>query len=234
MLKFRFVDRGFKKTTVLLPGWATDCRIFDGLDLDYNYFLPAKFSLQSFPEDLSGQLDRLRLRKISLFGWSLGGFLAAEFAAAHPARVEELFLLGICGRYGQETIAGAKDRLRQNRRAFLAKFYLSCFSKVDRAGLREFRRRLWRDYLREMRLEDLLQGLDYLAGAAVDTTLLRRIKKILIFHGGEDKIAPFREACRLKARLPAAKLILLPALGHLFFLNPQFKSLLDGQGYYRP
>jgi len=40
--EFRFFNRGFKDTLVLIPGWATDYRIFNSLDLSYNYLLTTK------------------------------------------------------------------------------------------------------------------------------------------------------------------------------------------------
>ena len=41
-VKFKYIDRQKPETAVLVPGWATDYRIFDTLDLDYNYLMPGR------------------------------------------------------------------------------------------------------------------------------------------------------------------------------------------------
>ena len=56
---------GPKDTIILIPGWATDCRIFKTVE-----------SSKIFKEKPAD--------KISLLGWSLGGFMAAGFAFKNP------------------------------------------------------------------------------------------------------------------------------------------------------
>src|SRR5713101_2233683 len=42
-------------------------------------------------------LDTLKLDRVSIIGTSLGGWVAAEFAVAHPERVNRLVLVGAAG-----------------------------------------------------------------------------------------------------------------------------------------
>jgi len=93
--KFKLLDRGFNDTLVLIPGWATDYRIFSALDLDYNYLMTDKFYPFNFNAELAGFLNKERIDKVSLFGWSLGGFLAGGFALKNPDRINELILISI-------------------------------------------------------------------------------------------------------------------------------------------
>ena len=52
--EFKLIDRGFKDTILLIPGWAADYRIFDSLDLEFNYLLPMKLRLcRKFVPDLN-------------------------------------------------------------------------------------------------------------------------------------------------------------------------------------
>ncbi len=44
-------------------------------------------------EDLVGVLDALGLERAAVAGWSMGGFLAQQLAAAHPGRVSALVLM---------------------------------------------------------------------------------------------------------------------------------------------
>ncbi len=228
MLEAKLIDRGFAKTMLLLPGWATDYRIFSTLELNYNYLLAREFSPQDFSQGLSAQLDKIALKKVSLFGCSLGGFLAAEFAAQYPQRVEELFLSGVRICYSREVIEAARQKMQKDKQGFLRQFYQSCFSKHDTRSLEWFKQNLQDDYLRNFTLAELTRGLDYLQGAVIDPGKLAGIKKLKIFHGRLDRIAPFEEAARIKSCLAGAELISLPAAGHIVFLNPGFREKFNG------
>jgi len=221
---FRFIDRGFRHTLVLLPGWASDGRIFGNLDLDYNYLIPLRTALTTFEKDLANLLRKQSLSKISLLGWSLGGFLACDFARKFPDRVNELILLGIRERFKDSVLKDAEEALRKNRRAYLYRFYLNCFSDADHESLSWFKKNLLTDYLAGMDLKTLVRGLNYLGRCRIEPSLLAGIKKIAIFHGSQDKIAPLGEALNIKSRLPGARFVRMEKLGHIFFLNPKFKE----------
>lgn len=226
--KFKVVDRGFKDAIVLAPGWAADFRIFDSLDLNYNYLLPVDSSPAHFADDLSAFLDALSIGRVSLFGWSQGGFLASDFASANPGKIDELMLAGIRKRYERAALEDIKLKLAKNKKAFLYKFYMDCFSAADNEGRRWFKSRLLKEYLDDMGFERLVEGLDYLSGARIDAKALSGIKKIRIFHGSEDRIAPFEEALEIKSCLAQAELIRVEGSGHLLFLNPGFKEIFNG------
>jgi pimeloyl-ACP methyl ester carboxylesterase len=124
-VKIKFIDRGFKEHIVLIPGWATDWRIFAELDLNYNYLLPVEFDPFNFERELIEQLDKLSLDKISLFGWSMGGFLAAGFSANNPQRVHELIFLSIRQKHDPLLLKDIESKLKAGKNAYLYKFYLA-------------------------------------------------------------------------------------------------------------
>lgn len=222
--EFRLLKRRSKETLVLIPGWAFDYRIFSTLDLSYNYLLPTKFYPFSFAEDLLAILNKESIEKISLLGWSLGGFLAGDFARKNPERVDELILLSIRKNYEPRALKEIETKLKKNKPAFLYKFYQECFSLQDKESFVWFRKNLLKDYIREMNLKDLISGLDYLSGASLQMESLNRLKRIRIFQGKEDRIAPLPEALKLKVNLPQVEFVCIPQAGHLPFLNPQFKQ----------
>jgi len=221
---FNFRDRGFKHTLVLIPGWATDYRIFDGLKLDYNYLLETRLYPSDFNQALLNQLDQLKIGKVSVFGFSLGGFLGSEFAAKFPERISELILLGMRKCYEPKILEDIKYEIQKNSRPWLYKFYANCFSQADTQGLRWFRKNLLKEYTHNLSLNELIWGLDYLSSHAITPGSLAKIKNIRIFHGSEDLIAPISEALEIKADLPQAKFIYLAGAGHLSFLNPVFRE----------
>lgn len=218
------MDRGFEETLVCLPGWAADYRLFSWLDLKYNYLFAMRLSPFEFSKHLADYLHKISEDKISLLGYSLGGFLAADFAKNYSEMVGELILLSIRKGYDGKVIKEIKEKLIKNQRGYLYRFYLDCFSKDDAQGLGWFKQHLLKDYLKEMRLEDLMAGLDYLEIARINPQSLRPINKISIFHGEDDRIAPLEEARSIKSELARAKFIALPKLGHLCFLNRRLEE----------
>lgn len=226
--KFKIVNRGFEKTIVLIPGWATDYQIFDTLDLKYNYILPINIDFIDFTDSLSKFLKVSSIKHVSIFGWSLGGFLAADFAKHNTETIDELILLGMRRRYDQGALREIKLKLKENRRAFLYKFYLNCFSRDDDTGRNWFKKSLLEKYLNGINPEDLVSGLDYLAYSEIKPEDLLEVKTIRIFHGGEDRIAPLDEALEIKSCLKHAQLTILNKSGHLLFLNPSFREKFNG------
>ncbi len=132
--EFSYIYRGFKEAIVLIPGWATDYRIFSNLDLNYNYLLPVRFNPLDFKKKLSKELDKRGINKISMLGWSLGGFLAVEFFSDNPERIDKLILISIRKRYDSKNLEDIAFKLKKNKKAWLYKFYLDCFSKKDKKG----------------------------------------------------------------------------------------------------
>jgi len=196
---------GSNDTIILIPGWATDFRIFKAVE-------SSKIFRQK-PAD-----------KISLLGWSLGGFMAAEFASEHPDTIDELILVSIRIRYDPARLADIKRLLMKDKKAYLYKFYLESFSGADKEGLAWFKKNLLKSYLQDMKTEDLMRGLDYLSQASIDPERLRRVERIRIFHGTKDTIAPLKEAEEIGSRLPQTKFIPIAGAGHCPFLNRDFRD----------
>lgn len=223
--EFEFIDRGFKDTMVLLYGWATDQRIFSALDLDYNYLFPTKLNPFEFENELLNVLEKKSINKVCLFGWSLGSFLAAEFAKNNPGLIEQLILLSIRNKFDRGALKDIETKIKKNKKAYLHKFYLECFSGKDQNELVWFKRNLLKNYTEEMELEGLISGLGYLSGAQLDIKPLSGLEKIKIFHGVDDRIAPFKEAQEIGKRFQATKFISLQNCGHIPFLKHNFRGI---------
>jgi pimeloyl-ACP methyl ester carboxylesterase len=219
MFEIKFVNRGFKDDLILIPGWATDYRIFTRLDLNYNYYLPLRFSPFDFSQDLSRYLKSNSIGKVSILGWSMGAFLAADFTVRNQDKIEQLILMGIKERYEAEALVEIKEKLKENKAAWLYKFYLDCFSRDDVEGLSWFRKELLKDYLKNQELPELLTGLDYLSKARLDVNSLRQIENLTIHHGSDDLIVPMKEAEEIKNKLPKAKLFRVEKKGHILWIK---------------
>lgn len=193
---FKYIDRGKEKSVVLIPGWAADYRIFESLELNFNYLIPLNFSPFDFEEALSNALSEADIKKVSLFGWSLGGFAAAAFASKHKDLVDELMLVSIRKAYPLGELAKIEDYLKANRKGYLYKFYSSCLP--DKNEFDRFKKVFFKYYCRQMELDYLLETLDYFRSAVINPEALERIEKIMIIHGQNDRIAP----CSIIFRFP--------------------------------
>ncbi|MHB9026944.1 MAG: alpha/beta fold hydrolase [Armatimonadota bacterium] len=210
-------DIGADRTLVLLPGWATDARIFAGLEIRYNTIMPqvrerktgtvpffrrfsGKWGLSPFFAALATLL-RDRTTPTTLVGWSLGGFAAADFARQYPELVSRLILVGVRHRFPLEQIAARRQALREDRARCLADFYRQCFLPAQRADFRRFHAELEPAYLREFSAEALEAGLDYLETVELSAETLPACP-ITLVHGEQDIIAPVEEARELAGIRP--------------------------------
>ena len=222
--KFEFIPRGFSDTAVLIPGWASDCRIFVSLDLPYNYLLLVELNISDFEKELLLALERNSVKKAHLLGWSLGGFLAADFSAKNPLLVRELILLSIAREFDSNLLQEIAQKLKKNKRAYLYKFYRDCFSPDDKTGWCWFKKNLLEDYINTMGLKNLISGLEYLSAARLIPAELSRLDKIRIFHGEDDRIMPFSHAAGMISEFRGADFTAFSGIGHICFLNSRFKE----------
>jgi pimeloyl-ACP methyl ester carboxylesterase len=223
---FKIVDRNEKEFCVLIPGWAFDHRIFNKLDLKFNYILYNYKASLDFEAELKEILNENNIEKVSMLGWSQGAFLASDFAWNNPDNVEELILISMRKKYEKEGLNRIKTYLKKSKTAYLYKFYNECFGKDDKDCLSWFKKNLFKTYLKEMETEELIKGLDRLAGYEIDQEVLGRIGNVKIVHGQEDKIAPLSEIADIKNSLPNVEFMIFKDSGHLPFLREDFKERL--------
>jgi len=152
-------------SVVLLPGWATDGRIFEGVLPGVTAVTTGPLRPEGFSARLAAFLDCAAHRPVTIVGWSLGGFLAAEFAREYPDRVRRVVLVGIRRAYPEGEVAALLRSLSTVPGGTLSGFYARCFYPSQMPAYRRFRSGLQETYLREMDLGALREGLSYLAGA---------------------------------------------------------------------
>ncbi len=224
---FKILDRGFDKTILLLPGWATDYRIFGTMDLDFNYLMPQE-PLSSVAEiDLSAALADMKLNKISILGWSMGGFMAHDIASKHPGKIDEIIFIGIKKEYDKMNIEKVKGYIAKNKRAYLDRFYENFFSEYEKEGLAWFKQNLMESYVDGMKPDVLLEGLDYLVANPIKGWGTTGIK-VKFIHGKLDRITPIGEARETKGCFPQASFIAVDGAGHAPFLRKDFKKIFYG------
>lgn len=170
--------------------------------------------------DLRAILDSLKLGKVILAGFSMGGMAAVDFALRYPDRLTGLVLMG--------TSAAAEDWLRVAEIRALARLIevtgkprvlareaaRSTFSP----GYRKFHRAevaRWEHAVQSMSREALVHALRAVGGREA---LLERLDEIkiptLILTGSGDRILSPRWSRAMARRLPRGRLVSWPRTGH--------------------
>ncbi|NTV12713.1 MAG: alpha/beta fold hydrolase [Desulfobulbaceae bacterium] len=182
---------------VFLPGWGFDGRI-TSLAAPPRSWLTT--SHPAGPADILAELDetltRFGIESIVLVGWSLGAYLALDFAADHPEKVSALYLLAGRDYWPPAEIEAIRQGISADQDGFLSSFYRKCFLGYRQAG-QAFRERLEEQYLATLSPEILNAGLDYLN----DMRLAPRLQRlagldlpIYLLEGAKDIIAPPADA----------------------------------------
>jgi pimeloyl-ACP methyl ester carboxylesterase len=223
---FKFVDRSQTDYLVLIPGWAFDYKIFATLDLPYNYFHFCDQYLANFEDKLKELLAHNNIKRISLFGWSQGAFAACNFASKNPSSVEELILVSARKKYEPKNLQNIKKYISKNKAAYLYSFYRECFCKNEKDHFCWLKNTLLKDYLGTISSSHLVANLDYLSQLQIQPELIKKLERVKLVHGTEDKIAPINEAADIANALPQAQFICFEHTGHLPFLQKDFSKRL--------
>lgn len=209
---------------VLLPGWATDGRIFEGVLPGVTAVTTGPLRPEGFSRRLAAFLDRTARGPVTVVGWSLGGFLAAEFAREYPDRVRRVVLVGIRRGYPEDEVEGVLRSLSVDPGACLSGFYTRCFYPSQMPAWRRFRAGLQAAYLREMDGGVLREGLSYLASARLSGGTLPPCP-VSIVHGEKDVVAPLAEAEGMARESGNATFHPLPGAAHAAFLAEGFRAV---------
>jgi pimeloyl-ACP methyl ester carboxylesterase len=209
---------------VLLPGWATDGRIFEGVLPGVSAVTTGPLRPEGFSRRLAAFLDRTARGPVTVVGWSLGGFLAAEFAREYPDRVRRVVLVGIRREYPEGDVGAVLRSFSADPGSCLSGFYAQCFFPSQMPAYRRFRAGLQAAYLREMDGGALREGLSYLASAKLSGETLPACP-VTIVHGEKDVIAPFAEAEGVAREGANATFHPLPGAAHAAFLADGFRAV---------
>jgi len=212
-----------------------------------SYQTPIK-SVDDLVEDLKNFIDKFKLEKVSLLGYSLGGGAALTFAAKYPNYVEKLILLNSVGSQGLPTYRDLEPRDVTGRvSTFDELLKVNEVQRIDTI-IKEQNKKEMKQIIESglMAVEDSLisEGLteeallcknyiditwasnifnistDY-NGVSFGNGLIHDIKcPTLIIHGALDHISPVKEALEYKEVIGEnAKLKIFPHSGHSFKLS---------------
>mgnify|MGYP003337182778 CR=1 FL=1 len=190
-MSIKFEDKGAKTTIVFIPGWGTDSSIFKKITGNWNSLYIDNEDPFEFSETLSQALSKHNIHSVILFGFSMGGFMALDYAASAPKSIKKVILTGVRQQYAEEEMKSISKMIKQNKKGFMAAFYKSCFNEIQ--AYKGFKSKCLPQYLSQFSKSELVFGLHYLADTAITQTQLKKLPKITFCHGKSDNVAPINE-----------------------------------------
>jgi 3-oxoadipate enol-lactonase len=169
--------------------------------------------------DAAAVLDAAGVENAHVFGVSMGGMIAQEFALQYPKRVRSL-ILGCATAGGPHAVqaepAAIQTLMRQEMTPEESKEAIIPFI-YDAATPRE---RIDEDMAIRMKWYLTSQGYAGQLQGILGWEAYGRIRNItaptLIIHGETDRLIPPANAKLIADRVPGAKLVLIPHASHIF------------------
>jgi pimeloyl-ACP methyl ester carboxylesterase len=198
--------------------------VFDNRGSGQSDKATAPYSIALFADDTAALMDALGIEKAHVYGESMGGLIAQEFALRHPQRLRGLVL-------GCTTCGGPRSvPLSPEAASLLSGMPVVPPEEVVERVLSLFYSPKYRlEHGEEARLRiqsyfPLQTPPDAYArqlAACVAFDAYDRLPKIaaptLVINGAEDALIPVENSRIMAKRIPKAELVLFPEAGHLYF-----------------
>jgi 3-oxoadipate enol-lactonase len=209
----------------MLPVLAEEYRtiIFDNRGVGRSSVPAAAYSISDMAADTAAVMDAAGIASAHVFGISMGGLIAQEFAIRYPERTRSL-ILGCTHHGGREAVVADREVFEvlmargemppeEGTRAMVPFIY-------DQTTPRE---RIEEDLEIRMRTYPTSEGYFGQVHAIFAFDIRDRLSEIsartLVLHGESDRLVP-PENGRLLARLiPNSTLIMLPNASHVFMTD---------------
>ncbi|HXN73983.1 MAG TPA: alpha/beta hydrolase [Candidatus Acidoferrales bacterium] len=194
---------------------------------------PGVYSIALMASDAAAVLDAAGVDSAHVFGVSMGGMIAQEFALQYPKRVRSL-VLGCTASGGPHAIqaepAALQTLTRQGMTPEEAKEAIIPFIYDEGTP----RKRIDEDMAIRMKWYPTPQGYMSQLHGIIAWEAYSRIAQItaptLIIHGETDRLVPAGNSKLIAERLPHAKLVLIPRASHIFETDqpvPSNKAIED-------
>jgi len=204
-------------------GWqfiAPDLRGFRGMGPAFEDAQLDGASIDDYAGDMLELMDHLDIAKAAILGLSMGGYVAMALQARAPERVSHLILADTKmtadteeGRAGRDKMRALveKDGPPAVATAMLPKL-IGATSQRDQPDLNDAVRRL----IEVNRSESIAGGIGALKSRPDRTAAMAAVGvPTLVICGEEDALTPPADSQAMAATIPGAKLVMIPAAGHL-------------------
>ena len=195
---------------------------FDNRGVGLSNVPPGPYSIATMASDAAAVLDAAGIARAHVFGVSMGGMIAQEFALQYPARMHSL-ILGCTSPGGSLTVRAASNVIdilfvrgmtpAQAREAILS-FIYDASTPPEKIEQDVTVRQPWlpNPQGHMAQLQGILGWESYSRIAQINAPTL-------VIHGKSDGLVPCGNGELIAGRIPGAKLVLLERASHLFLTD---------------
>ena len=225
--------------TPILPVFSKKYRtiVLDNRGAGQTVIPDGQFTIEDMADDVSALLDALNIKKASIIGISMGGFIAQALAIRHPEKVKGLVLCSTgakspprtsyaLGTFAEELANGRMSRELYYKMVFPLLFSNNVFANPDM-------------------LKMIMYGM--LASKSDPANMLRQLQAIrafdltarlgsikaptLVVHGSEDVLFPISYGKELAVGIPGAKIAVLEGGTHMAAMEMADKVIPQVMGF---
>lgn len=193
--------------------------LFDNRGVGRSDFPPGPYTIPQMAADAAAVLDAAGVDRAHIFGISMGGMIAQEFALQYPARVRSLILgCTSCGSHNAvRAEQGAIDLLKSRGTETMDEaiehsipfVYDPCTPRERLDEDIAIRRRTFPpDQAYAWQLQGILNWQAY-------DRLPQILAPTLVLHGESDRLIPPGNGRLVAGRIPGAKLVMIPHASHI-------------------
>ena len=177
------------------------------------------YSIAQMAADAAAVLNAARVNAAHIFGMSMGGMIAQEFALQYPHKVRSL-ILGCTAAGGPQAVRAEEPALQvlmtrgQDPDQFaksVSPFIYDARTSPERIEEDTAVRRKWYPsadaYFAQLQAVMAWEAYSRIGQISVPT---------LVIHGENDRLVPPENARLIAARIPGAKLVMIPGASHIF------------------
>jgi pimeloyl-ACP methyl ester carboxylesterase len=179
---------------------------------------PGPYPIASMAADAAAVLDAAGVERAHIFGLSMGGMIAQEFALQYPNRVQSL-ILGCTSPGGTHAVLAepAATQLLFSRGLSPEDFSKAINSFIYDSGTPQAR--IEEDFVLRKQWYPRPEGYTAQLNGILSWEAYSRLPQIsaptLVIHGESDRLVPPANGRIIAERIPGAKLVMIPHASHI-------------------
>ena len=231
--KIHYVEAGTGPTVILLHGLGGSTQVWQfnigALAEKYHVVVPdqigfgksdkplVNYRIRTYVDFLDQFCKQLKIERATLIGNSMGGWVAAMFAASFPDRVDKLVLVDAAGYAPPKDLDtriffGLNPTTREGMKVLVEKVFYNKAFQTDAAIDMAIAARLAAGdgYTINSITESIIRGEDFL------DDVVKTIKRpTLLIWGRQDGLVPLAEGERFNKDIAGSKMIVIDQCGHV-------------------
>jgi pimeloyl-ACP methyl ester carboxylesterase len=202
---------------------------------------PVDYEIATLADDAAGLLTALGLETAHVFGVSMGGMIAQELALRHPGGVQRL-ALGCTHPGGAAAVpadpavlALIQPRPGMTPREAMAGIYAAMTTPETRRDRTVFLDAITDAMLAHRTPAFVLRAqMEAIGRFSTWDRLPSLAAPTLVITGDRDELVPPENSHRLAARIPGARLLVLPGAAHNFFWEAEAETVRQLVSFFTP